>query len=147
MKAYFTVEAACILPIVFGVYVFLIYGMFYQYDRCLLEQDVALLVLRTQWEDDRKSVLSGDRMRESESYLAFEWGENVLKKEQGEILAQARGTVIMPFKGLMPWNGKDDWELKASYTCVEIKPTEWIRLKQKMMEETENDTDRICEEP
>ena len=146
MKAYFTVEAACILPLVFSVYVFLIYGMFYQYDRCLLEQDVAQLVLRTQWEEDRKSVLSGEQIRESETYLAFELGENVLKKERGEISAQARGTVIMPLSGFMPWNGKDDWELKASYTCMEVRPTEWIRLKKKMLEETKNDTDRICEE-
>ena len=47
-NAYFTVEAALIIPLVLGILVFLIFIMFYQYDRCLLEQDIGI---------DRKSVV------------------------------------------------------------------------------------------
>ncbi|MBO5282419.1 MAG: hypothetical protein J6B43_04740 [Lachnospiraceae bacterium] len=43
---YFTVEAALVLPIVMSVYVFLITMLFLQYDRCLLEQDMAAMLLK-----------------------------------------------------------------------------------------------------
>ena len=123
MRAYFTVEAACILPIIFGVYVFIIYAMLYQYDRCLLEQDVALLVLKTDWEENRSAALSGEQINESEAYLVLELEENVLKEEWGEISAWAKGKVNIPFYG--------DWGMKVSYTCGQIRPVDWIRMKQK----------------
>lgn len=46
MEGYFTVEAALVLPIVMSVYVFLIAMLFLQYDRCLLEQDMAAMLLK-----------------------------------------------------------------------------------------------------
>ena len=140
MKAYFTVEAACVLPIVLGVYVFLIYGMFYQYDRCLLEQDVAQQVLNEQWNIDQKSG-------ELEQYLAFRLEDNVLKIENGKVSAHAEGTVAAPFKELMEWTNGGSWKVKASFTSVDVSPTEWIRLNRKIMEGIEDVTDRIREEP
>lgn len=140
MKAYFTVEAACILPIVFGVYVFLIYGMFYQYDRCLLEQDVALQVLKEQWGTEQTTG-------ELEQYLAFGLEENVLKKGDGKVEAYASGTVAVPFKELMAWTDNDNWRMEATFSSVDVDHAEWIRLRRKIMEGIENVTDRICEEP
>lgn len=43
---YFTVEAAIVLPMVLGVYVFLITVLFVQYDRCILEQDMASMIVK-----------------------------------------------------------------------------------------------------
>lgn len=45
-EGYFSVEAALVLPIVISVYVFLITMLFLQYDRCLLEQDLAAMLLK-----------------------------------------------------------------------------------------------------
>ena len=44
-NAYFTVEAALVLPLVTGAILFVIYTMLFQYDRCLLEQDIGALAL------------------------------------------------------------------------------------------------------
>ena len=44
--AYFTVEAAMVFPIVLSTVLFIIYTMFFQYDRCLLEQDIGVIALR-----------------------------------------------------------------------------------------------------
>lgn len=140
MKAYFTVEAACVLPIVLGVYVFLIYGMFYQYDRCLLEQDVAQQVLNEQWNVEQKAG-------ELEQYLAFGLEDNVLKIENGKVYAYAGGTVAAPFKELMEWTNSGSWKVEASFTSLDVSPAEWIRLSRKIMEGIENVTDRIREEP
>lgn len=140
MKAYFTVEAACILPIVFGVYVFLIYGMFYQYDRCLLEQDVALQVLKEQWGTEQT-------IGELEQYLAFRLEDNVLKKGNGKVEAYASGTVAVPFKELMTWTDNENWRMEATFSSANVDYAEWIRLRRKIMEDIENVTHRICEEP
>lgn len=45
-EGFFSVEAALIMPIVLGVYVFLIVMLFLQYDRCLLEQDMASIMIK-----------------------------------------------------------------------------------------------------
>ncbi len=46
MSGYFSVEAALVLPAVLGVYLFLIVILFIQYDRCLLEQDMASMLIK-----------------------------------------------------------------------------------------------------
>lgn len=43
---YFSVEAALVLPTVLGVYLFLIAILLLQYDRCLLEQDMASMLIK-----------------------------------------------------------------------------------------------------
>lgn len=46
MSGYFSVEAALVLPAVLSVYLFLIVMLFVQYDRCLLEQDMASMLIK-----------------------------------------------------------------------------------------------------
>lgn len=140
MKAYFTVEAMCVLPIMFGVYVFLIYGMFYQYDRCLLEQDVALQVLKEQWEE-------APQKQELEQYLAFKPEENIIKKERETVSAWASGNISIPFSEIRMWTKGRNWRLEASFTSLIVDPIEWIRASRKIMEEIKNVTDRIREKP
>ncbi len=147
MKAFFTVEAACILPVVLGVYVFLIYGMFYQYDRCLLEQDVALLVLEEEWSAAAGTEDAISSQHGTEEYPAFTWRGDGLVKEQGQIKAWAEGLVNMPLGGLGMRTGNGRWELEVSFSCTEVRPAEWIRLSKKIMEEVENVANRVCEEP
>lgn len=38
--AFFTVEAAILYPLVLAVIVLMVYLLFFQYDRCLLDQDI-----------------------------------------------------------------------------------------------------------
>lgn len=45
-EGYFSVEAALVLPTVLGVYLFLIVLLFIQHDRCLLEQDMASMMIK-----------------------------------------------------------------------------------------------------
>lgn len=46
-EGFFSVEAALVLPVVLGVYLFLIVILFLQYDRCLLEQDMASMMIKS----------------------------------------------------------------------------------------------------
>ena len=46
VRAYFTVEAAMVMSLVLSVVVMVVYIMFFQYNRCIMEQDVGTLVLK-----------------------------------------------------------------------------------------------------
>ena len=140
MKAYFTVEAMCVLPIMFGVYVFLIYGMFYQYDRCLLEQDVAFQAIKEQWEEPQQK-------QETQQYLVSELEKNTLKKEKGNVSAWANANILIPFGEIRMWTKNEKWELEASFTSLEVDPVEWVRSSRQIMEGIKNVTDRIREKP
>ncbi len=50
LHGYMTVEAALIMPIVWFAIFFLIFAGFFQYDRCVAQQDCRVMV-------DRKSVV------------------------------------------------------------------------------------------
>jgi hypothetical protein len=56
-NGYFTVEAAFILPIVLWIYLFLIYQMLFQYNRCLMEQDMGTIALRGSLKTENNQVL------------------------------------------------------------------------------------------
>ena len=44
-NAYFTVEAALVVPVVMGTMLFVIYMLLFQYNRCLMEQDIGAMVI------------------------------------------------------------------------------------------------------
>lgn len=46
VEGYFSVEAALVLPIVLGIYLFLIILLFIQHDRCIMEQDMASMLIK-----------------------------------------------------------------------------------------------------
>lgn len=59
-NAYLTVEAALVFPIVISVILFIVYMLIFQYDRCLLEQDLGAMAL---W-GSRVETSSGVSMEE-----------------------------------------------------------------------------------
>ena len=94
-NAYFTVEAALVLPLVISILIFVIYMLFYQYDRCLLEQDMGALALWGSLEEAADAASFEEKVRNRiaqlyrEKYMAWsyiqmeagleflEWGECV----------------------------------------------------------------------
>lgn len=133
MKGYFTVEAACIMPLMLSVYVFLIFVMFYRYDRCLLDQDVGLMAMQ------ENAQLRGGRSMDR--YPAFRWKERSIKDDLGRVTAYAEGTVRMPFAQVLQWTGTGSWDISASFAKWEVEPVEWIRLYRKVRKGAENATD------
>ena len=81
-KAYFTVEAAVLYPIVLGVIVLMTYLLFFQYDRCLLEQDMGRAAVRSgsRWmqkkEELNRQLQEKDMFFDTEKYIAWESEES-----------------------------------------------------------------------
>lgn len=136
-EGYFTVEAAMVLPMVFMAILWIIYLWFFQYNRCLMEQDVGILALRgavLQAEDNE------DRMRQlrglanavyREKYIAWECGEIELKLEKGTISVKQNGRIRFPF-GMIAY-GKQMAETTASYENYIISPVSFIRNYHKII--------------
>ncbi len=105
IEGYFTVEAAMILPMVLMTIVLIMYLLFFQYNRCLMEQDIGILTLRgiaLQVEDNQ------DRMKQlkeqaaglyDEKYIAWENSEIELTLEKGTICVEQSGWIKFPFWG------------------------------------------------
>lgn len=130
---YFTVEAAMVMPIVLGTIVFIIYLLFFQYNRCLMEQDIGMLAMRgavLQAENNQERI---DKLREhadnlyDEKYIVWESGEIQLKVEKGKLKVEQSGTCI----GLSDNLGKAD----ASYENYVLSPISFIRTYRKLMGE------------
>lgn len=136
-EAYFTVEAAMVLPMVLMTIVLIIYLLFFQYDRCLMEQDMGILALRgaTLQANDNE-----DRMRQlkeqaaglySEKYIAWDGGEIALRLEKGKIYAERSGQISFPFRGGI-LKGNQDWTMTAAYENRIISPVSFIRSYRKI---------------
>ena len=90
-KAYFTVEAAVLYPIVLGVIVLMTYLLFFQYDRCLLEQDMGRAAVRSgsRWmqkkEELNRQLQEKDMFFDTEKYIAWESELPVWKLEKNQV--------------------------------------------------------------
>ena len=105
MKGYMTVEASMVLPIAFGVIMFVLSLLFYSYDRCLLEQEVAALIVRSEYlagEDLEEKVRNVDgAVREwyLDKYVWMDIEVPEIQVGANGIQVKAKGTFLGPFFG------------------------------------------------
>lgn len=116
---YMTVEAALILSTVFWVYVFMIRSFLWVYDRCVMEQDMAGIVLRcvNAREDSLEKVWQQEVGRlDTEKYLWLELQEPLLQKQGWKLQVKARGEdEVLGSCGV-------------NYEVWSFNPTNWLRL-------------------
>lgn len=135
---YFTVEAALILPMVFSVLIMAVSLFVFQYDRCLLEQDAGLLMLRgttlntqseEEWEMQMKSVLHGIS---NGKYVDWKTTELQAVLQGKKVMVRAAGSSSSPLP---------EWDLlglgsmrETEYECkgTICSPVTILRLKRKM---------------
>lgn len=137
IEGYFTVEAAMVLPMVLLTIVLIIYLLFFQYNRCLMEQDIGILALRG------AALQAGDnedRMQQlkeeaaglySEKYIAWDGGEIVLRLEKGKIYAERSGQINFPFRGGF-LEENQIWTMAVTYENHIISPVSFIRSYRKI---------------
>ena len=138
IRAYFTVEAVLVLPIVFGVILLVMYFMFFQYDRCLLEQDIGALALygaTVQADDNEERIRQlSDRANGlyEEKYVAWDSTEIGMKLERGKLKVERKGSLRFPLPGLVFWSRKDVWGTSVRYENTVLSPTTMIRTWRKL---------------
>lgn len=117
--AYFTVEAAILYPIILSVILLMTYLLLFQYDRCLLEQDIgkATVLSGSKWTltkeqlDDymQKKALHFDE----EKYIAWENEDPLWKLEKNDVILEKAGRLRYPFAGM--GTQEKYWSAKASF--------------------------------
>ncbi len=152
-NAYFTVEAAMVFPVALGTVLFIVYLLLFQYDRCLMEQDLGALALwgsRVKAEDS-KGLQDLIQKRTSEiywdKYTAWRMLALDVKMEHNRIAVTGKGQLAFPVPGVNFWNRDNIWKAEAGYRFWRISPADFIRSCNKVKtwrrtEEQEEDAER-----
>ena len=144
-KAYFTVEAAVLYPIVLGVIVLMTYLLFFQYDRCLLEQDMGRAAVRSgsRWmqkkEELNRQLQEKDMFFDTEKYIAWESELPVWKLEKNQVTVEQTGRMPYPFSEIA--EVPRYWSAKAAFQVKRNNPVEILRNSQRYRGKTEETTE------
>lgn len=141
LNAYFTVEAALVFPIVLGVILFIIYLLFFQYDRCLMEQSAGVLAMRgctLQITDGEELVreLRNQSREEDRGSLAWFMEDAKISLKRNCVTVQCSGELRLPRLPFVDFLfGREDgvWKCSAARESHRIKPVNFIRNCRKIM--------------
>ena len=141
--AYFTVEAALVLPLVMSAILLSIYLFCFQYDRCLMEQDMGSLVL---WCNEIR-LENADTVKEQEEkiqnrageiyrdkYVAWELTTIDVQLEKNRISVVGQGQLTFLVPGWNLWNDVNLWKAEVTYESRSILPVFYIRQLRKLNE-------------
>lgn len=149
-NAYFTVEAAMVFPIVISVILFVIYMQLFQYNRCLMEQDLGAIALWGSLTDasDTTDLEQKTRTRITEmyrdKYAAWEITALDITLEKNVFSVRGTGQLTFPVSGWNFWSTENVWGMEADYGYNRLSPVTFIRLchKFKTWQEENEDTER-----
>lgn len=137
-NAYFTVEAALILPLVMSAVMMEIFLLMFQYDRCVLEQDVnrmticAAAVAGDTTEELEQKIRSRMETVSMEKYLAWNMEKFQLEMVRGRVEVNGEGSFELPLPEWNLFTGENAWRAGVRRTAIKISPTDFIRLYRKV---------------
>ncbi len=137
-NAYLTVEAALVFPIVLMIQLLIILLFIFQYNRCLLNQDMnRMVVLGCGASEQDKVELAGYLKKcvnelYREKYVAWELNPVELTVEKNKICARGQGKLWIPIFGRQIWNGGDFWGAAVSCEMKKLQPVFVIRQARKL---------------
>ena len=153
-NAYFVVEAALVLPLVMSAMMMGIYLFCYQYDRCLLEQDMGILMIWSSAIATENAGESGEikenlQARASdinlEKYAAWKMTTVDIKLEKNDISLTGRGELAFPITGWNRWNDDNLWEAGVHYKCDRLSPVFYIRQYRKLQGMFQDEEDQVSD--
>lgn len=133
-EAYFTVEAALVMPVVLCMIVMIIYLSFYLYDRCILAQDLYLLSYR-------QSIEKGSAERAGSSAVYGQIGGRLFMLAGLETEAFAGSSVrvsgnafmTVPVFGLDFFDGQRRWNLAVEERAKKTDPPKDFRRVRRLL--------------
>lgn len=132
-NAFFSVEAAVIMPLVIAAVLLAVSLFVFQYDRCLLEQDISAQALRaasamakTAEELTEKIQIQTAGLYRNK-YVAWDMIALEVKMKKGIINAVGEGEFRFLLPGWNFWNKDTIWNARADYKAHRINATAFIR--------------------
>lgn len=132
IDAYFTVEASLVLPVVVAAILFTIYLLFFEYDRCVMEQNAGRLAMRgctDQFTDGEELVkkLMVQSQEGDDRFLVWEMKDAQITFKRNRVSVKCEGALIFPFRGLTFWNGDNVWSSECIFENNRVAPVQFIR--------------------
>ena len=136
-NAYFTVEATMVMPIVLIIQITILYLLFFQYNRCLMEQDIATLSIRAcaLTKEDDWTLL--ERMKKEaekvsqDKYVAWKCASPTIELKRNVITVGQECQQIFPFLHI-EWQKENIWKSSVAYEVDRISPMEEVRSWEKI---------------
>jgi hypothetical protein len=136
-NGYFTVEAAMVFPIAFAVVLFVMYLLFFQYNRCIMEQDTGIIALRgssvsAENHEERIRMVSHAMAKlDKGKYVAWNDGETKVRLEKGTIRVSGSGEMEVPF--VLPGVKTNLWQSEAEFRNYIFSPVTFVRNCRKVL--------------
>lgn len=139
--AYFTVEAALVLPLATGALIFTVFLFIFQYDRCLLDQDINMLAMYagTATAENSEALETIIRRKASElfmdKYAAWTMKDLQIAVRGDRVTVRGGGSLTLP---LPEWNffrKENEWGARTLRETLRISPADYIRLYRKIKNE------------
>ena len=138
--AYFTMEAAVIVPVVLFLFVMIIYLSFYLYDRCVMTQDFYILSYRQSLEKgaaDRSST--GEIHKQTGDKLFMLSGFDASSSSGGTIRVTGQAQMKPPLPGAGSFFPLErDWTLSAEGQARRTDPPKDYRKVRRIMNLSKN---------
>lgn len=138
VKAYLSVEAALVMPIVTATVLLVIYFWFFQYNRCLMEIDLNTIVCKTLNADmaDNNDKIEYLKKCISETYKSKYWawtpGTYNCKIENNKIIVEQEGALEFPFSNFINLNLESNWTARDKVEADITDPVFIVRQIKKM---------------
>lgn len=133
MNAFFSVEAAIVVPLAISAILLAVCLFVFQYDRCLMEQDVAAQALKAATAEARTNEELEEKIQMHTTglyrnkYVAWDLIMLEVKMEKKVIEAVGKGEFRFPLPGWNLWNNENIWNARAGYKAHRISPITFIR--------------------
>lgn len=133
-EAYFTVEAALVVPIVLCIFVMIIYLSFYLYDRCVMSQDCYVLSYR-------QSIEKGDADRAGQGAAGEQFGQKLFMLSSMQTAVSNGGTISVktdaamepPLFGLDFFEEEGHWSLGVQEKARKTDPPKEFRRVRRIL--------------
>lgn len=139
VPAYFTAEAAMVLSVTLGIILLLVYIIIFQYDRCLLEQDIGALALKgcSVQATNKNELLQELELYGNEiymdKYVAWKSDEISIALSGNTVKVEQKGQLLFPFAEKSDFGEKEKWEVKAMYENKSISPVLFLRTYRRLI--------------
>ena len=133
-EAYFTVEAALVMPVVLCVIVMILYLSFYLYDRCILAQDLYILSYRQSIEKG-SAERAGSRAAQEALYGRVFMLAGLETEVSAGTSVRVRGNASMtaPVFGLAFFDGQGRWGLAVEEKAKKTDPPKDFRRVRRLL--------------
>lgn len=139
-NAFLSVEAAIVVPLAVSAILLAVSLFVFQYDRCLMEQDMAAQAVKAASVEARSNEELADKIRLQTAglyrnkYVAWDMILLDIKMKKGIIEAVGEGGFRFPLPGWNLWNEDNIWSVRSEYKAHRVSPVTFIRNCRKIIQ-------------